>query len=239
MDRERKLRELRGNQEEYHIENTEALRKSPIRGKHLCFLGSSVTAGDASLGVSFADYIVKRNGCTCVKEAVGGTTLADENESSYIRRMQKNIRAQEAFDAFICQLSTNDASQNKPMGRIAVGKSREGFDTSTVIGALEYIIEYAQRTWKCPVIFYTGTRFDSGQYEEMIAALYQLREKWGIGIIDLWHDEAMNAVSKEEYALYMADPIHPTQAGYREWWTPVMEAYLYREIADGREAAAL
>ena len=33
----------------------------------------------------------------------------------------------------------------------------------------------------------------------------------------------MNAVGAEDYALYMADGIHPTQAGYLLWWTPKFE----------------
>ena len=33
--------------------------------------------------------------------------------------------------------------------------------------------------------------------------------------------------SEKEYEVYMADPVHPTQAGYLEWWTPKMEEYLY------------
>mgnify|MGYP000715422101 CR=1 FL=1 len=33
---------------------------------------------------------------------------------------------------------------------------------------------------------------------------------------------------KKEYEVYMADPVHPTQAGYLEWWTPKMEEYLYQ-----------
>lgn len=36
----------------------------------------------------------------------------------------------------------------------------------------------------------------------------------------------MSAVSGEERELYMADRIHPTQAGYPEWWTPKFESYL-------------
>ena len=36
----------------------------------------------------------------------------------------------------------------------------------------------------------------------------------------------MNAVSEEDYQLYMFDPIHPTRAGYRDWWLPKFEAYL-------------
>lgn len=108
MDKEQKLKELEGNQVCYHLENTEVLENSPISGKRLCFLGSSVTAGDSSFGVSFMDYIAKRNNCICMKEAVGGTTLVEENESSYISRMKNNINSKEWFDAFICQFSTEN-----------------------------------------------------------------------------------------------------------------------------------
>ena len=205
---------LPGNAEAYHLENVEPLAESPLAGKHLCFLGSSVTQGYGSLNVSFADYLSLRNSCTYVKEAVGGTTLVDNGEKSYIQRMLKNIDPNENFDAFICQLSTNDATKKMPMGTVSEGTDLSDFDTSTVAGAMEYIICYARETWDCPIIFYTGTKYDSAQYAEMVELLYALQDKWDIGIIDLWNNDAMNAVSKEDYKLYMADHIHPTQAGY-------------------------
>ena len=226
------LRKLPGNAEAYHLENVEPLTESPLAGKRICFLGSSVTNGDASLNVSFADYIPLRNGCTYVKEAVGGTTLVDNGDTSYIQRMLRNIGTDEHFDAFICQLSTNDATKKMPMGAISESTTRSDFDTATVAGAMEYIICYARETWNCPIIFYTGTKYDSAQYAEMVEFLYALQEKWDIGIIDLWNNEEMNAVSKEDYKFYMADSIHPTQAGYLLWWTPVMEQYLYETIGD-------
>ena len=37
-----------------------------------------------------------------------------------------------------------------------------------------------------------------------------------------------HTLSEKEYEVYMADPVHPTQAGYLEWWTPKMEEYLYQ-----------
>ena len=40
----------------------------------IIFLGSSVTYGSASGGVSFADMICEKNGYDLVKEAVSGTT---------------------------------------------------------------------------------------------------------------------------------------------------------------------
>lgn len=222
--KDQRIANLEGNAEEYHLENVDVLEGSPLAGMNLCFLGSSVTYGASSLEVSFVEYISTRNECTYVKEAVSGTTLADNGDTSYVQRMINNISADEEFDAFICQLSTNDASQGVDMGEISESVNLDDFDTTTVIGAMEYIICYAQETWECPVIFYTGTQYDSEQYEEMVNALYDLQEKWGIGIIDLWNGLDVNI---DEYDLYMADSIHPTQAGYLEWWTPYMEEVLY------------
>ena len=45
-------------------------------------------------------------------------------------------------------------------------------------------------------------------------------------VIDLWNNEEMNKVSKEDFNLYMHDPVHPTQAGYLVWWTPFIEKKL-------------
>ena len=104
-----------------------------------------------------------------------------------------------AVDALVVQLSTNDATRDKPLGEISDSRQREDFDTSTIIGAMEAIIARANERWGCPVIFYTGTWFDNELYGEMVEALYKLQEKWGI------------------------DEIHPTRQGYLEWWTPVME----------------
>ena len=114
----------------------------------------------------------------------------------------------------------------KPLGEISDSFDIGDFDTQTVAGAMEYVIAYARQTWNCPVIFYTGTQYKSAQYEEMVALLLKLQEKWDIGVIDLWNDGEMNAVSKADYDLYMVNGIHPSRAGYRDWWTPKFEAYL-------------
>lgn len=226
---------LPGNDKKYHPENVDVLPDSPIKGKHLAFLGSSVTFGFRSLEVSFVEYIAKRNGCTYVKEAVSGTTLVDNGEKSYVQRMLNNIDKDEKFDAFVCQLSTNDMHKNLPMGMIA--DEKENFDTSTIQGATEFIIKYVQDTWHCPVIFYTSPKFGEEipqnmleMYDDMVKMLYALKEKWGIEIIDLWNDEAFNDITDADRELYMADPVHPTQAGYLLWWTSVMEKYLYEFV---------
>ena len=219
----------KGNKSEYSVANTEALPANALNGKTIIYLGSSVTYGSASGGESFAEYLEKRDGVTPVKEAVSGTTLVTDEKKNYIERMltiDPNIKA----DAFICQLSTNDATKKKPLGEISSSTNLEDFDTGTVAGAIEYIIAYAQKTWNCPVFFYTGTKYDSDAYGEMVKLLLEIQKKWDITVIDLWNDPEMNAVSKEDYKLYMANGIHPTKAGYRDWWTPKFEEYLLNQF---------
>lgn len=204
---------------QYDPANVEALADSPLQGKKIIFLGSSVTFGSNSNEVSFVEYLAARDGIEYVKEAVSGTTLVDNGDSSYIARMKANIPDQQA-DLFICQLSTNDATTGQPMGEISDSKNIDDFDTSTVAGAMEYIIAYAGEHYGCPVMFYTGTKYDSKQYAEMVELTKKLQEKWGIGIIDMWDDLDADI---PEYYYYMANGIHPNRAGYLDWWTPFFE----------------
>ena len=218
---------LPGNASEYAVKNAQPdnLPENPLNGKTIIFLGSSVTAGMNARGESFVDFLAKRDGIVPVKEAVSGTTLVTTKEKSYIERM-KTIDPSIQADAIVCQLSTNDATIGAPLGAISNGTKLADFDTTTVAGAIEYVVCYAKQTWDCPVIFFTGTKYDSQEYGEMAGLLLQIQQKWDIGVLDLWNDSDMNAVSPADYALYMANGIHPTRAGYQLWWTPKFEAYL-------------
>lgn len=142
-------------------------------------------------------------------------------------RLKENVDTSAHFDAVVIQLSTNDASTDKPLGELSDSKSMADFDTKTITGAIEYLIAYSQETWNCPVIFYTGTYFESEAYAAMVERLWEIEEKWGIGVIDLYNDKELNDIDEDTYNFYMYDEIHPTRAGYLEWWTPAIEAYLY------------
>ena len=222
------IRSIKGNDKKYSVANTPVLEKNKLSGKTIIFLGSSVTYGSESKGESFVDYLQKRDGIIPIKQALSGTTLVDEDvrgRASYIKRLKtidKNIKA----DGFVCQLSTNDATMRKPLGTLSDSYNLNDFNTKTIMGAIEYIIAYARYIWNCPIIFYTGTKYASVRYEKMINVLYDIQRKWDIKIIDLWNDEKMNNISKEEYNLYMVNSIHPSRAGYREWWTPKFEEKL-------------
>ncbi|MBR3691890.1 MAG: SGNH/GDSL hydrolase family protein [Clostridia bacterium] len=173
-----------------------------LRGKDIYFLGSSVTFGVE--GVSMAELLCAHFGAVMHKEAVSGTTLADIDARSYISRFR--AAPETPADLFICQLSTNDAARDLPLGDIET--------------ALRDIIAEARRRWNCPMLFYTGTRYENAKYAEMVALLHRLQGEYGFAVLDLWNDEEMNAVSRYDYARFMRDPVHPTLTGYRKWWLP-------------------
>jgi len=195
-----------------------------LLGKTVVFLGSSVTLGTASGEWSMCEYLAERCGCNVSKWAVSGTTLADIKETSYVRRLLEHLPAQPRCDCFVCQLSTNDAAKQLPLGMITERKDR--FDRETVFGAMEFIISAVKENYGCPVFFYTGTRYENTHYQKMVDGLRILADKWGIGIIDLWDDPQMNAVDEVDYARYMHDPIHPNKVGYEQWWGPKFQEIL-------------
>ena len=176
-----------------------------LQGKTVLFLGSSVTHGSAAGGVSFVDILKEKCGINCIKEAVPGTTLVDIDEGSYIARLKK-VAPEQKPDLFVCQLSTNDAQRN--------------FDINEIEKAISFILDYSKRTFGCPAVFYTGTYFENDVYAKMVDLLYKLKDKYDLYILDMYHDEDMRSVSKEDYAKYMKDTVHPTLLGYTEWWTP-------------------
>ncbi|MBQ9009296.1 MAG: SGNH/GDSL hydrolase family protein [Clostridia bacterium] len=199
----------------------------PLAGRRILWLGSSVTYGAQAAGhYSMVDAIRDRHeGLICDKYAISGTTLVNTSADSYVARLRQ-VRAT-CPDLVVVQLSTNDAVQGKPLGRISEGKMLQEMDETTVAGAIEAILLCVQERFHCPVVFYTGTWFDSELYRQMVELLPEIRKKWGIGIIDLFHDPDMcRLIGGELYARYMHDPIHPYRAGYTEWWTPVMDRYL-------------
>ena len=60
------------------------MENSPLAGKRICALGSSVTYGESAFQQAVGEYIAVRLDATLTKEAVSGTTLADLDDTSYV-----------------------------------------------------------------------------------------------------------------------------------------------------------
>ena len=176
-----------------------------LTNKTILFLGSSVTYGSASGGISFADLMAERCGIRMIKEALSGTTLADVDSDSYVSRL-KLVDRRHKPDLVIVQLSTNDSGRGIPLEQTE--------------DAIRWITSYVKDTWHCPIAFYTGTYFDRPTYAQTVNRLLEIKDECGFLVIDLWNDPTLRAVSDADYKRYMADPVHPTLYGYKDWWTP-------------------
>lgn len=190
-----------------------------MRHKKILFLGSSVTFGFGALGESFVDYLWRKDGIDAIKDAENGTILVDQDISyhgdSYVARFKEEL-TEDKPDMLVLQLSTNDANTNQKLGEIS---SDDNFDTQTIIGAIEYIINEAQKKWNCPILIYTNPYFKNVLYGQMVYGTLELAKKYDVQVLDLYH----NPDFKKQDSLYMADEIHPTRAGYLEKWLPLFE----------------
>ena len=201
---------------------------APLSGKTILWIGSSVTYGAQSGGhYSMVDAVRDLHpALTCEKYAISATTLVNTGEDSYVGRL-KRIPKSKTPDLIVVQLSTNDATTNKPFGEISDSMDIADFDDSTIAGAIETIIAYARDTFNCPVCFYSGAYCQKEHYAEMVQLLLDIQKKWDIGVIDMFNDPDMTALyDTEQYHAYMYDEVHPFRVGYVEWWTPFIDAYL-------------
>lgn len=213
----------KGNSPKYKLAKVRS--GASLRGKRLVFVGSSLTEGRGSGGVSFPDYIARRTGCSVVKDAVSGTTTSKGGDGrDFVTRSVRLINKMDRPDAFFCQLSANDATKGRPIGTIKKEKVPiEKLDTTTVAGAIEFIICYSDQKWGCPIAFYTAMNINNARYDKMVKLLYQAQEKYGIQIIDLYHGMNKYSIKSKTYRLYMRDRLHPTKAGYLKWVIPFFE----------------
>ncbi len=215
-----------GNAAQYSPDNVEFNPASPLAGKQMAFLGSSVTYGFAAQGKSFVDYLAARDGVVATKSAISGTTLAGLEPGGYLDRLKNDFPTDHQYDLFICQLSTNDNRHGKPLGHLTPATQRADFDLETTLGAIEEVCRYVQATFHCPLVFYTCLQKDSQhQYADLIAALQHLQKKCGFTIIDLFHNQGLLA-STAAHPHAMFDDVHPTQEGYLKIWLPVFEQEL-------------
>ncbi len=204
---------------------------SPLVGRRIAFLGSSITYGAAALGVSFVDYLQTGAGVIATKLAVSGTTLAGPSADSYWARLQHELPLDQPLDLFVCQLSTNDIGQGKALGQITPTSQRRDFATTTTLGAIEAICGYVEDHWHCQVVFYTCVITGAEpRYQQLISELYHLQAKWQFAVIDLRNDPTVTAWTHAQ-PLAMYDGIHPTQLGYRQLWTPIFQADLAAILA--------
>jgi hypothetical protein len=210
----------------YSVAALEPLASAPLKGKTFYWLGSSVTLGLFSFEEGLPDYLAKHQGCTCIKEAVSGTTLRQESpeDESYLSRLlrSKKFDPKGKIDGFFIQASTNDCWDASKLG------TPDSLDPKTTFGGLHAILAYVKKRWDCPVYLVSGSFYNglNGMtYGPFIAALLERSRIDGFKVIDLWDDPVLKEKANE-MALAMHDGIHPFREGYRDYWLPRLEEAL-------------
>lgn len=219
-----------GNAPQYGPDQVTLDPASPLFGKRIGYLGSSITYGAAAHGKSFADYLSAEDGVITTKSAISGTTLAGNEPKTYVSRLVSDFPLTSQYDAFVVQLSTNDGRQNKALGTITADDQQSGFDRNTTLGAIEFICSYIRDHFKAPIIFYTCLRKTDADYAALVAQLYILQAKWHFTILDLWADPVVKSLTAAS-PMAMFDDAHPTQLGYQTIWTPLFEQKLTQLLA--------
>lgn len=218
---------LPGNGSKYNLDALATNTVSPLYGKRILFLGSSVTFGFGALAESFVDDLWKKDGIRAIKDAENGTTLVARDRyqagDSYVARLRQEL-SKGRPDAFVLQLSTNDAVTNQPLGQLA---KKEPFDVHTITGALQAMITSVQHKWHCPILLYSNPDFGNAAYERMVKRAQVLAKHYHLAFLNMNADPRFSVKKK----LYMADRIHPTRAGYIVKWTPAFEDQLTRLLA--------
>ena len=246
-----------GNGSAYSLANAgTSSYKSSLNGRKFLFLGSSITYGQYSGGVSFVEFMDKRAGSQSKKVAVPGTTMARSTiAGSYVERLPQWCKANADYDpdVFVCQLSLNDSFKGVSLGSssgIDFNKLTGDDDAvsyletlkkkgNTVAGAIDYITAYAYNRWPgCQVVFFTVRdvrQFKNygQQYAQMRTALFNAQKRYGtrdnrnrIEIIDMWSNSSLTNLKGNTFCLYMNDINHPKKAGYLKQWTPEFEKCL-------------
>lgn len=192
----------------------------PLYGKMIYHLGSSISHGHATGGISFAEQIKEITGSKMNKQAQSGTTLSMEEKESYAERFA-NFPFNDNPDFLILQLSTNDFTRGGiTLG--SVGSATENFDARTTAGAIEYIIsETKKKSPNTQIVIYScavKSNWSNSNYSRFATIeLQKLQGKWGITIVDLYGaDKIFND------NMILSDDIHPNKQGYASLFTPAL-----------------
>lgn len=156
------------------------------------------------------------------------TALLVHVDNDTLKKLQSN---QDALDALIVQLSTNDFSQGVPVGSVSSATSSEDISPLTLTGAIEYIIALTREIspdtkvmfYTCPLGENQGVRSEYAEY--ISGTLQEIAEKWDIGIIDIFNADYIDV------SCYMqGDALHPQSEGYAGALTPIMINYLLENL---------
>lgn len=135
----------------------------------------------------------------------------------------------EIADTITILAGTNDFTLDVPVGEI----KEEGFDKTTYLGAYQTLIERIQKANPDAEIYLiTPLQRDNAGYDihtvnpsghqliDYVNGVKRLGEKYGLPVIDLYHNSAIQMDTLEEYTV---DGLHPNNKGFEVMAAEMLE----------------
>lgn len=199
-----------------------------FKGATVVFEGDSITDSDylpSYGGKSWADYLseICMFGNT-VNQSLGGASISTYNttsaNASVVNRIV-NTNYPSDTKLFFVFAGTNDWNANVALG------DYDSIDTSTIIGALNVIIDTIQtKLPECNIVIMTpmhrsGSRTaqrTAGTMSDVANAYETVCERWGVDCLNTLKTFGMNSYNDSVKALYFVEqdyPLHPSHAGHK------------------------
>lgn len=208
---------------------------SVLKGKTALFIGDSINAGSYDVmsptaGRAIAGRIATSTGLKITNKSVGGATLIQNSEKSWIVD-QLNSQKGQKFDLIVIFGGVNDVRRNTPPGTVPTTPSNR---VNSFAGGLQYLISVAQENHPNAEIVYiscfplpghhVGSADDMTEYAAIAGDVCEER---GIHFLDLYNHEELVAKLRPKTVRYLPDLLHPTSEGY-DLITPYIQAELER-----------
>ena len=242
---------------ELNTKRIEKLEKDPLYGKLITCTGNSITSAIHSVpNNGYVEQIAKAHGMSVDNHSVWGGIIPtghprdingnkDTSESFNPNNLMKCIHDTIAdmdsnADIVIMSGSINDCeywSDGNYLGELTNDFTSE-LNTNTFYGALESMCKNALQKWSGKPIIYviehrmTLDNTGYGQYYlQLHNAIVEVMNKWGISIVDLFHEmPSLNYNDGYKTAYTTGDGTHPNYDGYAKFYVPRVYAEIKKLI---------
>ena len=220
---------------------------SPYKGKTIVAFGDSIIAGWGwQEGTGIVQPLKEKypDG-TWINNAESGANIAISNSPAHTPIVNK-IRAYSGLaDAIIFDGGVNDINNNITMGNITDSYD-SNYDTTTICGAMESVLQYIMDTYPLSVKLYIIPHsFSKNNYVDSVhEKMIEICKKWNMPYLDMRKcaQIAMTSKNKSKYTRNantgVGDGVHPVESWYRTFYSPVIDQKL-RSLGIGYATASV
>lgn len=221
---------------------------SPYKGKTIVAFGDSIIAGWGwKEGTGIVQPLKEKypDG-TWINNAESGANIAISNNPAHTPIISQIRSYTGQPDAIIFDGGVNDINNNITMGNIADSYD-SNYDTTTICGAMESVLQYIMDTYPLSVKLYIiphSFAKNNSYLDPVHAKMIEICKKWNMPYLDMrkFSQIAMTAKNKSKYtrnaSTGVGDGVHPTEAWYRTFYSPVIDQKL-RSLGIGYTTASV